>query len=308
MSDFRVGAEQATIFSTAAFCRLWSEVYGQKWLPLGAKNDLGVIYSQTTRLGLRKFELSPSGLYWGSNQENIELSGYFIETVNQISRQWNCLSLTWNFRYDAQATMEQALVRLGPSHCKVIESSTHVIDLNGREFNRVMQRQVKALTRRQIRIGTDSGLVIREIKNQSDLDQHASMYQEWVTSKGIKPKPARLIPTLAREMGSSTLFLGAFQQEKLMAVIFLFRDKSEWFYWYGIRDIHQDKYFATDVLLAYAIQKACESDVRFFNMGGSNRIKSLEFFKERWGAEKRTGWSLKWENPYWGTLLKFLKI
>ena len=162
--------------------------------------------------------------------------------------------------------------------------------------------------RRHIRIGMNAGYKIREFTTQLDLDQHASIYQVWAAAKGIKPKPPLLIPKLSSEMGSSTLFLRAFKQDKLMAAILIFRDQREWFYWYGVRDIHQDKYYATVVLLAYAIQKACESDVRYFNMGGSNRIKSLEFFKERWGAEKRTIWTLKWENSYWSALLKLRKM
>ena len=184
----------------------------------------------------------------------------------------------------------------------------HVLDLNGGSYEQVRQHLLKTLTRKKIRIGINSYLIIREITTQSDLDQHASIYQVWAASKGIKPKPPLLIPKLANEMGSSSLFLGAFKQDKLMAAILLFRDQQEWFYWFGVRDIHQDKYFAMDVLFANVFQKACESGVRYFNMGGSIRIKSLEFFKERWGAEKRTVWTLKWENSYWSALLKLRKM
>jgi hypothetical protein len=304
MNYDQVGSDQATVFTSAAFCRLWAEVYDQKWHSFGAKNELGVIYSPSTRLGLRRYELSPSGLYWGSNQENIESSGSFLEKIIQLSHRWNCLSLDWNFRYDALKSREHALEQLGPSRCKITESYTHVLELNGFNYEQIEQRLVKALTRRQIRIGLNTGLTIREIKTKLDFDQHAYIYHIWADKKGIKPKPPQLIPKLASEMRTSTLFLGAFKQEKLLAAILVFRDQQEWFYWYGIRDILDDKYFATDVLLAYAIQKASENRVRFFNMGGSNQIKSLEFFKERWGAEKRPVWTLRWENPYWNLIRK----
>ncbi len=305
MNYEQVSSEQATVFSSAAFCHLWTEVYGKKWLPLGAKNDLGVIYSQSKRLGLRRYELSPSGLYWGGNQENIELSGLFVKKIIQLSRQWNCLSLDWNFRYDGLEARRQAIAQLGSARCKITESYTHVLELNGFNFEHIKHHLVKALTRRQIRIGLDAGLTIHEIKTKLDFDQHAYIYQVWADKKGIQPKPPQLIPKLASEMGSSTLFLGAFKQDKLMAAILVVRDRREWFYWYGIRDIHNDKYFATDVLLDYTIQKASENNVGFFNMGGSNHIESLEFFKERWGAEKRPVWNLRWENPYWNLIRKF---
>ena len=48
-------------------------------------------------------------------------------------------------------------------------------------------------------------------------------------------------------MGSSTFLLGAFLKDKLMASILIFHDSQEWFYWHGMRDIDQDKYFAMDV-------------------------------------------------------------
>lgn len=79
MNYFQIGSENATIFSSAAFCRLWTGVYGQKWHQFGTKKDLGAIYSLVTHLGLREYELSPYGLYWGGNQENNEVSRYFLE-------------------------------------------------------------------------------------------------------------------------------------------------------------------------------------------------------------------------------------
>lgn len=295
-------SKYATVFSSAVFCSLWAKVYGVMWSPIGPISDLGAIYSYGTRLALRKYDLSPQGLYWGGNQENIDLSRCFLNEVTQICHQWNCLRLNWNFRYDARVALEQALVRLGPSNCVVTELDTHVLDLNGESFDHLIQSQVKAVTRRQIRMGLNAGLKIREIKTQLDLNQHDHICKLWAVEKGINSKPSSLIPKLATEMESSTLFLGAFIQEKLLAAIFIFRDKHEWFYWHGVRDIYADKYFATDVLLAYAIENACENNVRFFNMGGSNGIKTLEFFKERWGAIRQPRWSLAWVNPYWGRL------
>jgi hypothetical protein len=302
--NYHTVTTQATIFSRASFCRLWADAYGQKWNPFGPNNELGLIYSQPTRLGPKRYELSPSGLYWGCDHDNVELSRYFLEKAKQLSNQWNCISLNWNFRYDAYPALEQVIAQIGPTGFKITKSYTHVLDLNGLEFTQIEQKLIKALTRRQIRIGGNAGLLVREIKTKSDFDQHNVIHMIWAASKKIEPKPPQLIPKLATEMGPSTLFLGAFKKEKLMAAILVFRDPKEWFYWYGIRDIHDDKYYATDVLLAYAIQKASENKVRFFNMGGSNQIKSLEFFKERWGAEKRSVWTLRWENPFWSLIRK----
>jgi lipid II:glycine glycyltransferase (peptidoglycan interpeptide bridge formation enzyme) len=106
------------------------------------------------------------------------------------------------------------------------------------------------------------------------------------------------------EMEHSVSLLGAFLGEKLIAAILIFQDKQEWFYWHGVRDPEYDKYFAMDVLFYYVIQKSYKHNSNYFNMGGSRGLESLEFFKERWGAEKKTVWQLHWRNPLWHKILQ----
>lgn len=302
-----LNAEQATVFSSATFCRLWANIYGQYWHPLGARHDLGVVYSRTGRLRLRKYELAPQGLYWGSISKDIEAIKYFLDLATGLCNRWNCLRLDWNFRYDTQLAFDHAKARKIFTKSSISDTYTHVLDLDGDSYENVLRKKVKALTRRQIRLGLSAGLVVQEIDLQSDFDEHASMYKTWATEKKVRYKPPLLIPKLAKEMGNSTLFLGAFKQKKMLAAILVFRDQIEWFYWYGVRDMREDIYYSTDVLLSYAIQLACNNGARFFNMGGSNRIESLEFFKERWGAEKRKIQNISWENPFWRKILSLRK-
>jgi hypothetical protein len=300
-----VGAGQATLFSSVAFCKLWAEVYARQWRTIGSKNDLGVIYKPYSRLALRKYELSPYGLYWGSKETDTHSFKLFAALAGQLCKKWNCSDLTWNFRYDAEEGLKIAIAMLGASNCFVTEHYTHMLDLRGIDFEQLLHKHVKPVTRQQINYGLKSGLTIRKICTPEDLDQHERIYLAWTASKKIKPRPLNLFRRLAIEMENSASLLGAFLGKKLIAAILVFQDSREWFYWHGVRDPEYDKYYATDALLRHAIQEAHQHGSCYFNMGGSGGIKSLEFFKERWGAQKRTVWHLEWKNPFWAGIKNF---
>lgn len=297
-----VDVKQATLFSSASFCKIWAEVYKQKWHTLGSKGDLGVVYKLYSRLALRKYELSPYGLYWGSKEVDVHSFKLFVSLAGQLCKKWNCSSLTWNFRYDAEEELKIAIAMLGSSNCVVTEHQTHVLDLREVDFDQLLHRRMKSVTRQQINYGLKSGTTIRKICAQDDLDRHEAIYLAWAASKKIKPRPLALFRRLAVEMGNSASLLGAFLGENLAAAILVFQDDREWFYWHGVRDPDYDKYFATDTLLHHAIQEAYRHDAWYFNMGGSGGIKPLEFFKERWGAKNRTVWHLEWKNPFWARI------
>lgn len=269
--------------------------------------QLGIIFSETTRLSLRQYQLAPEGLYWGPSGNMDEQFEQLLIEIGKLRYKYNSLNLKWNFRYDAEKYFNKTINYLGRKDINVHNAYTHVLTIGGDTFETVSKSKFKPVTRRQIRIGQESGLVIREIKTPQEIDQYDYVSKSWADVKGIPQKSSLLVSQLSDRLGLSTLFLGAYLKDQLLAVIFLFRDQLEWFYWHGIRDFQNDKYFATDVLLAYAIQQACENNITYFNMGGSNNILSLEFFKERWGAQKFSRWRLEWKNPFWSNVLKLTK-
>ncbi len=276
-----------------------------RWHRLGLKGDLGGLYTRSKRIGLRKYELSPEGLYWGSSGADRFLFQSAVEIVGGLTRKWNCQSISWNFRYDSQEELEFATKYLALSNCSITQSYTHVLNLRNTDFDTLVKQRIKSVTRQQVRQGINSGLEVREIKSQNDLDQHESLYLSWSNEKGINPKPLTLFKKLAIEFGNSVSLLGAFNGEYLVAALLVFRESKEWFYWHSIRDSAVDHKFAMDVLLWEVLREAFAANISYFNMGGSNGIKSLEFFKERWGGEKRVVWNLKWTNPVWTKLLNY---
>ncbi len=276
-----------------------------QWEKFGAQGDLGILFTKSRKLGLVNYRLSPLGLYWGNRENNLDLQNEVVATVSSICGRWNTLNLIWNIRYNTQDTLQTTLIRLGDKNCQVRTSATHVLIIAGQSYAQVLAR-AKSVTRQQVRYGLGAELEVRKLETKQDLDKHEALYLNWVKSKDIHPKPLPLFRKLSNECSGASL-VGAFKGERLLAAILLFKDANEWFYWHGVRDSAHDRYFATDVLLSHAIREACEEGVFYFNMGGSNNIRSLEFFKERWGAQKQPIWSLRWDNPYWNRLFMTLQ-
>jgi hypothetical protein len=102
--------------------------------------------------------------------------------------------------------------------------------------------------------------------------------------------------------------VGVFSSETLLAGLLIWRDRYVWSAGYIVRNYEKDKRHANDVLFAGVLKDAFSKGIRDFNMGGSAGIGSLEFFKERWGAEKRPTWRLKWENPFWKMLMRPVRM
>jgi Acetyltransferase (GNAT) domain len=293
------GADQATAFTHAAFCRVWAETFGLSWEPLRETEGLGVVFAQSRRLGLRNYSLGPRGLYWGASGPDADPTAAIVRRAADQCRGARTVTLTWNFRHDARVQLEQARAALGASRCTIAESRTHVLPIGGRTLNDILTRQVKGVTRRQAGYASAAGVAVRPVRTAEEFSRHDAIYRAFAAGRGISAHPAALFPRLATELGRAAQLFGAFQDDDLIAAILVFCDREEWFYWHGVRDPERDGNFAIDALVAHAVDAACRSGARWFNMGASNDIRSLEFFKERWGAESRPVWSLSWAGRVW---------
>lgn len=296
-------AGDATVFAQSAFCRVWSETFGLRWEPLPGAADLGVIFAQSRRLGLRNYTLAPRGLYWGASGVAPERTAPFIEGVADRCRGVKTVGLTWSFRHDMRPQLEQAASALGESRCKIDEFQTHVLPIEGKTIDEILTAHVKGVTRRHAVHAREHGVEVRPVATEAERQRHDAIYRAWAQSRGVEPHPAVLFTRLATELGPKAQLLGAFEEGALIAAILLFCDREEWFYWHGVRDPERDRHFAMDALFAHAVDAACRAGARSFNMGASNGIRSLETFKERWGAQARPVWSLTWAGRVWPRLL-----
>jgi hypothetical protein len=291
-----------TVFSGAGFCGAWAATYGFEWEPLDGSADRGLLFTESRRLGLRDYQLAPGGLSWTGGEDEAAA----VCALRQI-RARRTRRATWNFRYDARGALDAVARELGPGRCEIRESYMHVVPIERRAFGDVVERQVKPVRRREIRYAAERGSEIRAIETQADHEAHDALYRRWAESQGIRRHPPELYPRLADGLGRSSVFLGAWAGGDLLAALLMFRDRREWFYWHGVRDPDKDRHFAITGLLARALREACESGASYFNLGASSGIRSLEFFKESWGAERRTVWSLRWTDPRWKSVMSLLR-
>src|SRR5258707_14584154 len=135
--SLRPRAETASVFSSAMFCRIWASVFNMEWHSVGPDHDLGCLYTQFTPLKFKSYSLSPVGLYWGSDIDESELQRTFAEIVLKLCRRWDCLRLTWSFRYDVREQLNFMLFQLGESNCRITEFSTHVIPIKGKDYDEI---------------------------------------------------------------------------------------------------------------------------------------------------------------------------
>jgi len=293
-----------TLFSSYKFCEIWAKAIGGHSYLVDSNRNIGGIY-KLDRFGIKQYEFGPNGLYWGTTEFSHTISQCLFEKVNKITNYWNCLSLKINFRYDSEQNLKLAKELVNTN--SIQSSFTHVLELEGISIDNYLTSTAKGVTRRQIRAGINAGIEVIPLISKSDLEKHNLLYSAWARIKNIKPKPRSLFEMLATNLPESIMFLGAFRDERLLASILVFREKTEWFYWHGIRDFQEDRYFSIDVLIHHAIKAAIENGVLFFNMGNSGGISSLEQFKERWGSRKRMVWQLEWKHPVWSRVINLRK-
>jgi len=293
---------QATAFAGTAFCRVWAETFGLRWEALGPDADVGVLFGRSRRLGLRNYALAPRGLYWGASGPDAAAALRLIDRAARHCRGARTVTVAWNFRHDAREQLERARATLGPARCAVTESTTHVLALDGASLEQVLAR-ARPLTRRHLRHPATAALRVRPLESAAEFDRHDAIYLAWARRRGVAAHPPALFRRLATELGPAAHLVGAFAAGELVAAILLFCDAQEWFYWHGVRDAERDRSFAMDALMAWGVDRACRAGARSFNFGASNGIRSLEAFKERWGAAPRPAWNLRWAAPGWSPLL-----
>jgi hypothetical protein len=298
------GRAAMTASTDARFARVWAEAFGLQWEPLGSYEDAGVLYGESSRLGLRNYFLAPRGLYWGPGSGDDPGGSALVECALDHCLARRTVALTWNFRYDSESRLDVVRRKLGEDRCRVEEGHTHVVDVHGRCLEDVLANQVKGVTRRQVRGARERGVTVAPLATDEQFEAHADMYAGWASHKGVEPYPRDLFRRLAHELGDGAPLLGAFDEEgRVVAACQFLCDGDEWFYWHAVRDPALDRHFGMDALLAHGIELACSAEARYVNLGGSSGIESLEFFKGRWGASPRPVWSLGWESRVWSRIV-----
>lgn len=244
------------------------------------------------RLGRRSLELGPLGLYASPNVTPDETRAAVHRVVAQL-RGPRTISFTWNVRYD-HSTLLSCLTDIFPS--QVRQNSTHVLTLcpdyadNERHFSPTIRNQISRSHRQ--------GVVTRRATTTSELEAYYEMHLRLVEEKGnyALVHPQGMFQALLALKSDAQLILAEQNQMVIGGGIF-FRDGNSMFYWHGAMDRRYSRLYPACAVISQAIRWACSEGFKTVNFGGSLGIRSLEQFKEYWGAKSVTYNSFTWYNP-----------
>jgi hypothetical protein len=249
-------------------------------------------------LGTREILLGPFGLYSSPGWTG-ELEQATIHAILGELRRKRTVRFTWDVRFDHEA-LAAALTDAGLSPAR---TSTHVISLDG-GYDAVFSRYNRT-TRNQVLRARRSGVVVRDAASADDIREYCLLHQELMKSKEVSARypPPKLLEDLVM-LHSATRLITAIYDDRLVAGGVFFHDGNSVLYWNGASDRKYSHLFASDAVIDEAIGWAARLGSSFVNLGGSIGIKSLETFKERWGAKMVLNWQFHWRHAAWSRVLK----
>jgi CelD/BcsL family acetyltransferase involved in cellulose biosynthesis len=141
---------------------------------------------------------------------------------------------------------------------------------------------------------------LREANTTADINAYHNVYMQLFRETGrlASTYPVELFFALT-SIPDNVRLLVAEYESKIVAGGLFFRDGCSVMYWHGAADRQYSRYFPSCAVIDEAVQWACATRATIFNFGGSGGIRSLEKFKEYWGATSRLNWEFRWSHPLW---------
>ena len=94
MSPTTAHVEHATVFTITSFCKLWADVFDLCWEPFDGSDHVGLVFSESRRLGLRDYRLAPRGLYWVTSGAGEDEAAALTDSALAHLRQRRTLGIT----------------------------------------------------------------------------------------------------------------------------------------------------------------------------------------------------------------------
>jgi len=187
-----------------------------------------------------------------------------------------------------------------PSGSIRLPSVHHVLDLHP-DFERNWSGFNK-MARKAIRKAEREGVTVHRDTTGASVDTFYELYEGWVARRaaerhiplgiaryrGHRNEPRRRLDLLADLFGESfRVWIARLDGEPVAAMISLVRGDVA-LAWRGASNLElAGPVRANDLIHRYAIEDACTSGCRYYNMGESGGVESLMKFKERFGATRR---------------------
>ena len=263
--------------------------------PVAAELALNVLFERR-RLGLRRWEWAPYGLYAPvcADPQRAEALAQFLNLApgraSQARLQLNPLCP------EAGRLAEQAAAQ----GWRVLPRETHLLDL--RSGLEALRRGYHATKRNQIAkpVKLDSRIALA--RTEADLQPYFEVYdrslQRWGRS-GAWPYPRQLFLDL---LHSPAARIWTHQvQGRLACAVVMLESRHQALYWQGVSRIDEDQKRAHPMarLMDAVIQDLCARGVPVLNLGASEGLPQVRRFKEEFGARPAPYSTLQWESAAW---------
>jgi len=248
------------------------------------------------RLGLRRWEWAPYGLYAPvcADPQRAQALADFLNRApgraSQVRVQLNPLCP------EAGRLAERAAAQ----GWRVLPRETHLLDL--RPGLEALRRGYHATKRNQIAkpVKLDSRIALA--RTEADLQPYFEVYdrslQRWGRS-GAWPYPRQLFLDL---LHSPAARIWTHQvQGRLACAVVMLESRHQALYWQGVSRIDEDQKRAHPMarLMDAVIQDLCARGVPVLNLGASEGLPQVRRFKEEFGARPAAYSTLQWESAAW---------
>ena len=248
------------------------------------------------RLGLRRWEWAPYGLYapvCADPQRTQALTDFLDRApgrTSQVRVQLNPLCP------EAGRLAQQAAAR----GWRVLPRETHLLDL--RPGLEALRRGYHATKRNQIAkpVKVDSRIALA--RTEADLQPYFEVYahslQRWGRA-GVWPYPRQLFIDLLQ---SPAARIWTHQvQGRLACAVVILECRHQALYWQGVSHIEPDQKAVHPMvrLMDAVIQDLCARGVPVLNLGASEGLPQVRRFKEEFGARPAGYSTLQWESAAW---------
>ena len=248
------------------------------------------------RLGLRRWEWAPYGLYapvCADPQRAQVLTDFLDRAPGQASQ----ARMHLNPLCPEAGRLAQQAAAQG---WRVLPRETHLLDL--RPGLEALRRGFHATKRNQIAkpVKIDSRIALA--RTEADLQPYFEVYarslQRWGRA-GAWPYPRQLFIDLLQ---SPAVRIWTHQvQGRLACAVVILECRHQALYWQGVSHIEPDQKPAHPMvrLMDAVIQDLCARAVPVLNLGASEGLPQVRRFKEEFGARPAGYNTLQWESAAW---------
>src|SRR5215467_3506675 len=292
-----LSTSEPTLFSQARFAdvvvRAISEFAPSRYQRWSVDSLVGV--QTLLSYGRRSISLCPFGLY-AHPSRGCDLSMTVRDVVSQL-KTLSTVSFEWNVRFDHDALANE-LLTIGITSTRTV---THVLTIN--DDYEATFGAYNSTARNLVRRAKREGLLVRTSRSSQDVNVYYDIYLRVASAKGTYRfiYPRKLFHGLL-ELRNDVAFIVAEYEGRVIAGGWFFRDGDGMLYWHAAMNAEFSKYSPMYGIVDHAIRMAHDEGRKSVNFGGSSSIRSLEEFKNKWGAEPTLCWRFQWHNPFWKSM------